>query len=137
MIWRFGQYSIPGDSGQTPARSICLKFACPTSRITRHLPRSFLEWTNALQQMKKEQTEAIEYGSLYFTSTVQFSVVCKFSEKWKILLVKLFQKRKITMQIKKKQNIILQMHRPSTIHQASYQELSGTAVLLQADEIRK
>ena len=33
----------PGDSGQTPARSICLKFAGPTIRTTRHLLRSFLE----------------------------------------------------------------------------------------------
>ena len=33
----------PGDSIQTPARSICLKFAGPTIRITRHLVRSFFE----------------------------------------------------------------------------------------------
>ena len=34
---------IPGDSGQTPTRSICLKFAGPTIRTIRHLLRSFLE----------------------------------------------------------------------------------------------
>ena len=36
--------TIPGDSGQTPALSICSKFAGPTIRITRHLLRSLLEW---------------------------------------------------------------------------------------------
>ena len=34
---------IPGDSGQTQLRSICLKFAGPEIRITGHLPRPFLE----------------------------------------------------------------------------------------------
>ena len=40
-----GSYHIinPDDSGRTPARSICLKSAGPTIRITRHLLRSFLE----------------------------------------------------------------------------------------------
>ena len=32
---------------------------------------------------KQKQTEAIEHSSLYCTSTVQFLVVCKFTERLK------------------------------------------------------
>ena len=45
---------FPGDSGQTPARSICLKFAGPRIRITRHLQRSFLEWR--IQRTSRRKT---------------------------------------------------------------------------------
>ena len=38
--------TLPGDSSQTPARSICLKFAGPTIRITHNFPRLFSYVTN-------------------------------------------------------------------------------------------
>ena len=53
-------WNLPGDSGQTTTRSICLKFAGPTIRITRHLLRPFLsdEYSAPIEE---KQTEAIEY----------------------------------------------------------------------------
>ena len=56
--------------------------------------------------VKEKQTEAIDYQSLYCTSTVQFLVLYKYSKKWKMssncpkyLLVKLDQKPKITTHV--------------------------------------
>ena len=48
-------------------------------------------------------------------------------------MVKLDQKPKITTQVKI--DSALQLHRPSTIHRASYRELNGTIVDLQTEKI--
>ena len=47
-FWKYSFFALvlnpphPGDSGQTPALSIYLKFAGPTVQITRDLPGRFL-----------------------------------------------------------------------------------------------
>ena len=64
---------LPGDSDQTPACSICLKFELRVISQGHFLSDKYRT------TVEKKQTDAIEYSSLQCTSSVQFLVVNEFS----------------------------------------------------------
>ena len=65
----------PGDSGQTPARSICLKFAGPTIRTKRQLVRSFLESRIQRTSTRKSKLKAFILEFVLYIDCLVFSCI--------------------------------------------------------------